>query len=560
MIKYGLVMSLSFLAGLMCCQIATSNDSIHLEIQESLVDSIFREYVDKSGPGVALSILHKGSPILNRHYGMARLSPDKKIDQRSLFSLASVSKQFTAFAILLLEKEGKLDLEDDIRKYLANFKDYDSTITIRMLLNHSSGIRSFLQLLGQKGFDPNDKITQQDVEQVVYAQEGLNFEPGSQFSYSNSGYFLAAQIVEQISGMDFPTFVKEQILDPLKMNSSFVMDDFTKEIQKLADSYSRQDNGFVKAPADYSHYGSSNLYSSLEDMIKWGRNFEFPTDRFADIVTAMNEFNPPVRQGDLAYDHGQFMDEDKNVIRIYHSGSDAAYRTYLARYPEKQLTVILLSNDGSIDIQSKADQLTNLILKSEPDNVLVKLDAISSVTPKAKLNVEKFEGYFFDSQNTLLRRLSVENGALFYVRPEQNNRSTKLMPNSSNEFQLGEFDLYRVKFFGLDSMVLFQGDKPINRFFRTQPFQPEESSLLEYRGEFYSDELETTYTIVFQSAGLQVEHEKIQTIRLTPIQPDIFLGSGWHFNSLEFFRDDQGAVEGLKVSSNLAKGVTFYKQ
>ena len=255
---------------------------------ENKINSIFEEYDNSKTPGLSVGIVQNGKLIFSKGYGMASLEHNIPVNTSSVFSLASVSKQFTVFAILLLEEKGKLSLEDDVRKHLPKLNDYGETITLRQLANHSSGIRSHLQLLGQVGYISDNIITKEDAHQIIYRQEELNFKPGEEFSYSNSGYVLLAEVVEKVSGKPFSLFMKDNIFDPLEMNHSFVMNDYHKIIKNRANSYEIENGDYINAPANYSYFGSTGLYTTLIDFSKWASNFSNPKIGNNRIFDKMN--------------------------------------------------------------------------------------------------------------------------------------------------------------------------------------------------------------------------------------------------------------------------------
>lgn len=544
------------------CSFLTAQVSQELERQ---VDQVFQTFNNVETPGVTIGFIKDGQLQFSKSYGMADLEHQIPISDSSVFSLASVSKQFTVLALLLLEERGHLSLDDDIRKYLPEMKDYVSTITIKMLANHTSGIRGHLSLLGLVGFVPDNVITASVVHDMIYRQQALNFPPGSQFSYSNSGYFLMAEIVEKVSGQSFATFMQQEIFQPLGMNDSFVMDDFHRIVENRAPSYLLEGENYVNSPANYSYYGSTNLYTTLKDLSKWTLNFEQAKVGSKAIFDKMNTLGKLNNGETFGYALGQFRDDFNGLTHLSHSGGDAGYRAFLGRFPEHRAAVLLLSNNGTVYAEGKALEAADLFLKpfypEKPADTapLSKTNVIKKLKPS---QLKKWAGSYLNDESFLSRNIVLRNDTLIYSRPEQGNRASFLLPINANTFQMAENAEVILQFSAAirPSFQVLENSKVIEAYKLQEPVNYTNATLKLFTGQFYSKELDTEYKIEIQEEKLLVKHPKMWPIELNPVKKDVFLGNSWRFRSLVFEQNDHGVVTGFRVSTDRAENVRFVKK
>ncbi|HWY33336.1 MAG TPA: serine hydrolase domain-containing protein, partial [Nitrosopumilaceae archaeon] len=290
---------------------------------EEKVDELLAKYNNSDAPGIAVAVVKDGSVVYKKGYGIANLEYRIPITPVSVFHIASVSKQFTVFAILLLEKEGKLSLDDDIRKYIPELPDYGYKITLRNLANHTSGIREIYDLCNLIGANDNDLITNLQAFKLIINQRSLNFIPGTEYEYCNSGYILLAKIVERVSGKSFAEFTSERIFKPLKMNNSFFLDDPEKIIKNKVYSYHEAESSFKKSLLNFSLVGSTGLNTTVEDLSLWTMNFRSPIIGDSSIFNQMKEKSKLNNGEIISYALGQEVREYKGLDVIFHGGGDA---------------------------------------------------------------------------------------------------------------------------------------------------------------------------------------------------------------------------------------------
>jgi CubicO group peptidase (beta-lactamase class C family) len=529
---------------------------------EQQLDSIYKAYDTSRLPGIALSIIKNGDVIFHKGYGSANLEYEIPITINTVFNLASVTKQFTVFALLLLEEEeGKLSLEDDIRKYIPELHDFETIITLRHLANNTSGIRDDLKLLGMKGFTADNVITQKIIDEITLQQKELNFIPGSQFGYSNAGFNLLANVIAKVTGTSYAAYINNRIFKPLKMNNSYVLDDFHKVIKNKAYSYEMEETEFQYAPANYSYSGASGIYTTLLDFEKWALNFRNLTIGNKNVLKKMSTLNM-LNDGKMSqYALGQFVDAYQGVKRIWHSGGDAGYRSYLGRFPEQDISVLLLSNNASVYAEGEALKAADIFLKPYFINKLPNTTKIKF----QKLNLkkaEKFSGNYLHQKNYYPRSIYSRNDSLIYSRPDQGGRESVLKLKNENKFQLGNWNDTEVQFFvnkNIQTMNIIIDGKIVDTFDKYIPTDYTNKELAQFEGDFFSEELQTNYTLECINNVLTLKHAKMKNISLKPLKEDGFLSNRWQFRFLEFVRDKHNIIIGIKVSTDRAEKVHFIK-
>jgi hypothetical protein len=256
--------------------------------QNGQVDELFTVWDTNDTPGAAIAVVKDGSIIYKNGYGLSNLEYDIPITPSSIFHIASISKQFTVFSILLLEKQGKLSLDDDIRKYIPEVPDFGTIITLRHLASHTSGLRDQWNLLSMAGWRMDDVITKEHILKLVSKQKELNFNPGEEYAYCNTGFTLLAEVVSRTSDMSFAEFTEVNIFEPLKMNNTLFYDDHEKIVKNRAYSYNSSSDGYKKSVLNYANVGATSLFTTVEDLALWSMNFSNLTVGDSTIVNKMN--------------------------------------------------------------------------------------------------------------------------------------------------------------------------------------------------------------------------------------------------------------------------------
>lgn len=387
------------------------------------VDALFAEWDKKDSPGVALGVIKDGKLIYNRGYGRADLGNNIPITSDTAFYIGSTSKQFTAFCIALLEEEGRLSVEDDVRKYLPELPQYEKPVTVRHLIHHLSGIRDYLALWDLSGRSFADSYPEEQALALVARQRSLNFTPGERYSYSNSNYFLLSLIVKRASGKSLHEFSDERIFKPLGMNNTHFHDDRTEIIKNRATGHvPKPGGGFSIYKSSFDLVGDGGVYTTVEDLLKWDRNFYHNklgkgTQALIDRILTHGKVNDG-RQ--IIYAWGVQRERYRGLRIAYHNGAFLGFRSELLRFPEQKFSVIILGNVQSVSASALATKVADIYLadlvKDEPKpgrgENNQKAETISTNLTEEELR--EFIGDFYSDELDVSYRLKISGEQLRY--------------------------------------------------------------------------------------------------------------------------------------------------
>jgi CubicO group peptidase (beta-lactamase class C family) len=519
------------------------------------IDEIFKPW--SGTPGAAVAVIRDGKVVFQKGYGIANLEYDVPISPVTVFHVASVSKQFTAMALVLLEQEGKLSLEDDIRKYLPELPDYGHKITIRNLLQHTSGIRDQWQTLSLAGWRMDDVITQKQILRMLFHQKELNFEPGTKHLYSNGGFTLAAEIVARVSGKPLPVFCDERIFQPLGMTHTHFHDDHRRIVHDRAYSYEKTGDGYRASPLNYANVGATSLFTTAPDLVKWLDNFREPKVGGPKAIARLQEQAVLSSGEKVDYALGLSIGKFRGLRTVSHGGADAAYRSYVVWFPEYQLGVAVVSNLATFNTGGIANRVAEVYLEQkmsaapEPPKPVAR--QYIKVDPAA---LDRYAGSYLLSDIGLVT-IQVKDGKL--MGAPQGQPSIELKPIAPNRFYVEPLNS-RVEFTpqadGKMKMRLW-GAGMIGEGERVTvvPFDPKD--LAQYPGAYWSDELETQYTIVFKDGKLIADHAHHGEIALTPVSKDQFRGAAFFMQEVTFMRDGGGRITGMTVGGGRVTAIRF---
>lgn len=473
------------------------------------VDRIFAEWNSDVAPGCAVAVDRAGKTVLTRAYGMADLEHEIRNSADTVFEAGSVSKQFTAAAVLMLVDSGKLSLDTDVRTIIPELPDYGQIITIDRLLNHTSGLRDWGGVAGLAGWPRGTRIyTQKDFLGIVAKQKALNFEPGAESSYSNTGYNLLTEIVRRVSGKSLAQFSHETFFGPLGMTHTQWRDDFRRIVPNRAQAYDRRDGRYEQDMPFENSYGNGGLLTTVGDLLLWNRALD--SSALGAFVTRKLSERSTLRDGRaLTYGRGLFNYTFQGTEEISHAGSTAGYRAWLGRYPAYRLSVALLCNAGNAD-SAMARKVAALFLP---------------VTTVAAHPAKTLQGLFVDRASGT---------------PLDDARYR------ANESRIVSKD--RIELIGRDGNIAV--------FVRTAPVAAATVKLDTYTGHFASDEVGAIYDIAAGPDGLvwriRDRPDFAQTLR--PVYRDAFQSEGGLFR---FVRNAAGKVIALTISVDRARNVRF---
>jgi len=529
------------------------------------IDSLFAKWDHQDKPGATVALVHNGNIVWKKGYGSANLEYGIPNTPTTVFHIASISKQFTVFSILLLEEQGKLSLEDDIRKYIPEVPDFGRTITLRHLANHTSGLRDQWNLLTMAGWRMDDVITKEHVLKLVSKQKELNFEPGEEFLYCNTGFTLLAEVVARVSDKSFTEFTQENIFKPLQMNNTLFYDDHEKIVKNRAYSYKPDGDGFKKSVLSYANVGATSLFTTVEDLSLWSLNFSNPIVGNAQLIEKMNT-EATLNNGEtFGGALGQFINPHAGLHQIHHGGADAGYRTYMGRFPEEDFAVIVFSNDGSFSSQSMALKVADIYLEeviAEKKQDVKPKEEISTnlATVKVDKNITKTYLGEYEIEPMLIFKVTEENGIL-YSQPT-GQKKLALTPMSPSQFKV-EGEEATVSFLPdvnkkIDTVEI-KLPNTVLKGIRIEPFDPATVVLADFIGPFYSEELDTRYELIIEEDRLVAKHPRLSDVVLQPIKKDTFSGNTFYLREVAFIRNDLNKIIGYKVSNGRVRNLQFVK-
>jgi CubicO group peptidase (beta-lactamase class C family) len=529
---------------------------------ESKVNKLFAAWDKPDSPGASLIVVRDGAALYKHGYGIANLEYDIPITPSTVFHVASVSKEFTAFAIVLLANQGKLSLDDDVHKYLPELPDYGKKITIRHLIHHTSGLRDQWELLAMAGWRLDDVITKPHILKVVSHQKELNFDPGDQHLYSNTGYTLLAVIVERVTGQSFRQYTQENIFKPLGMTNTHFHDDHEMIVKNRAYSYDSQAGGGYKLSAlNYANVGATSLFTTVEDLAKWMHNFDDGKVGGKAVIDQMYQQGTLNNSKPISYAFGLDIGTYRGLKRVAHSGGDAGYRSFIMWFPDEKFGVAVLSNLGSFNPGGLAQQVADLYLadKLAPEKAASK----PTETATVKIDPAIYDRYIgkYAVQNGPVIDILKENDRLF-AQPAGGPK-LEMIPQSETKFMVkavGVDITFDPPEKGKTNQFIVKGDGPSMPATRVETETVKPAELAEYVGDYYSDELGTTYTIAIENGQLLAQHRRHDDIKLTAAQRDRFMGNQWFFQSVRFTRDKDNRVTGFRLSGSRVRNVRFDKR
>ncbi|NOR15945.1 MAG: serine hydrolase [Candidatus Aminicenantes bacterium] len=524
------------------------------------VDKLFSQWDKPDSPGVAIAVIQNGQIIYERGYGMANLEHEIRISGKTVFRIGSTSKQFTAACIALLALEGKLALDENIRKYLPEMPEYDKTVTIRHLLHHTSGIRDYLALSDIAGFSEFGFFTPEESYALVTRQKNLNFPPGEEHLYSNSGYLLLGVIVKRVSGQSLNEFAQARIFNPLGMESTQYLDDHTRIVKKRADGYSATEDGFRINNTTLDHVGDGGVFTTTEDLFLWDQaffNFKLGKELMKLIQTPGSLNNGKA----LSYAFGLDVGEYRGLRRVSHGGAFVGFRADMVRFPEKRFSVICLANLGSIDPSRLCIQIANIYLDSDFAQPKESESApkVSEIHLSLKALQEK-AGNYQDERSGEWFVFSVKDDKLM-VR--LGRREYVFVPASPSRFMGKETPFpAELEFIADDSGHLTRVElQAAGEEFSLKKAAPlsalTASQLNAYVGEYHNEEFPVTFKLVVEKQSLRFVHKNAPEDSLESMAEDKFTAG--RFN-LEFVRNEHQAVIGLILGAGRAANIEFIKQ
>ncbi|MHB1192358.1 MAG: serine hydrolase [Longimicrobiales bacterium] len=523
------------------------------QVDPAAVDAIFRAFDNTRSPGCVVGVTHDGVPVLQRAYGMADLEHDVPNTPGSVLEPGSVAKQFTAAAVVLLALDGKLSFEDDVRRWFPELPDYGEPVTIRRLVNHTSGLRDWGAVSGIEGWPRTRRAhTHTHVLDIIARQKALNYRPGEYYSYTNTGFNLQAMLVERASGMSFSDFTRTRIFEPLGMMHTQWRDDFTRVVKDRGIAYApTRSGGWTMDMPFESVYGNGGLLTTVEDLLKFTQNLETGAlggPRFIEEMHRQGVLN----SGEvISYASGLQVGTYKGVRQVQHSGSTAGYRGHLARFPDQKIAVAVMCNASTGNAGGFLYQVADLYLGPALKDVAPAAPAGATRVGADRLRA--LAGAYRDVRTGAPVRVEATAEGLTVDR-------TALVPVSATRFEapggLASLVFESTPFAeGRPAAVISSPGQPNVRIEPVGPFTPTAADLAGYVGTYRSDEAEATYTVAIDAGKLVMKDRWGAATPLEPQYPDAF--DAQRGPTIVFRRGASGRVEEMSWSESRVWDLRF---
>jgi CubicO group peptidase (beta-lactamase class C family) len=531
------------------------------------IDSVFAIYDSRTSPGCATSVVRDGQSVFEKGYGMSDFQHGVPISPSSIFHVASISKQFAAMSMVLLARDGKLSLDDDVRKHLPEVPDFGKRITIRHLIHHTSGLRDQWSLLSMSGWRADDPKSESDILWLVSRQRALNFDPGAEHLYSNTGFTLLGTIVKRVTGKSLREFTTERIFAPLGMTNTHFHDDHTMIVPGRTSAYNARSagrggasigvDGYAISIPVFDNAGATSLFTTVQDMAKWEKNFLTPTVGDSQTIAQMHERGRLNNGTELSYAFGLVHGQFRGLTTIGHSGSDAGYRADFMRFPEQRTAFITLCNVGSANPGQLNRNVAAIVLaeRMSPQATNGATAAAPAVTevPIDQSVLRGFAGVYLDTKTESQAEavFQAPTGTLHAGRGAQAPRFRHV---GNNEFVLlnpngGQTERYR---FGSESVTNVNANVTLQKMGAVDASR---EKLAAYVGRYRSEELDVEWTLALGSdSALMLSRRRTPDQRLTPVYAD---GFGGGVGTIRFTRDNTGRVDGFLLTSGRIRHIRF---
>lgn len=568
------------------------------------VDAVFADVAKAGSPGCAVGVIRDGKLIYGQGYGQAVVEHGVPITTKTVFDLGSVSKHFTATAIVLLAQQGKLSLDDEVRKYVPELPDYSKAgsrgqgaggrgnlagskaepaatkaqgpLTIRHLLHHTGGVRNYDTLMALAGVDFSGRTGDKEALDYIVRQKELNFAPGEEYLYSNSGYFLLSLVVKKASGKTLREFAAENIFAPLGMKDSQYLDDTTLIIPRRATAYEpkRSGGGFAVDMSNFEQTGDGAVQTTIEDFLLWDQNFTSGQVLGAQGLEWLQTPGTLNNGSKITYAFGLQVSKYKGLPTVEHGGAWAGYRAHYARFPEQKFSVVCLCNVGNANPTRRAHQVAEIYLASlmknppaarpgelrltAPGSGVDSSQAAYAATPEERAAWKNYAGLYRNAKTGGLRRV-IADGEKLRLRVQGQSYELEAMnptqfriappgPPVVFRFEAAEAGKYR--------LIQPESDGGPTLFEAKEVFTPTPAQQRAFLGTFYSDEADVTYTLYEKEGKLQLRIGKWTEMPIEPAFRDAF---SYRMGQLLFERNAQGRVTGFQVQAGQVRNIRFLR-
>ena len=519
------------------------------------IDKIFERWDRAGTPGCAVGVAQAGQAVHTKAYGMANLEYGIRNWPTTVFESGSVAKQFTAAAITLLALDGKLSIDDPVRKYVPELPDFGTPLLIRHFLNHTSGLRSQWPMLTLAGRPPGRAVhTVPEILELASHYKELNFRPGDEYLYNNTAYTLLGVVVERVSGKSLNDFTQERLFGPLGMTRTRWRDDFTAVVPNRATAYRMMPDGTFRTFMPFTNVvGNGGLLTTVGDLLLWNDNLDNPRVGGPELPARLQTRGRLNDGFENEYAQGLTVTQYRGVREVSHGGSTAGYQTFLARFPDQALSVAVLCNTTGTNPARQAHEIADILLAG----TLKALPSVRAVEAPPEA-LERMAGVYREAATDAVLRLTWDAKARVLRAGGQ-----PLVPTGPGELYTLDGARRLSTERGWPESVMIGGlietaerAKP-RRWDLQRPFTPTAAQLQEFTGDYVSEELGVTYTFYVEDGRLKLRFRPAQRMTLEPIFKDAFEADG---DTVRFTRAASGAVDGLRIFAGRARHVRFARR
>jgi len=511
------------------------------------VDQLFAAFDRPGSPGCSVGVIRNGRFVYKKSFGYASLELGVRLTPQSVFYVGSVSKQFTAASVALAAEQGYLSLDDDVRKYLPELPDYGHPVTLRQMVHQTSGFRDFFDLVALSGGNSAEIGSPADILKLIVRQKGLNNVPGGEWNYSNSNYFLLAEVIQHATKKSLAQFAAENIFRPLGMKHTLFFDDNTLVVPNRVAAYDPGKNGkfLVNWSTTYDLVGGGGLMSTVDDLLLWDRNFYSNKLGKGTLVQQLQSHGVLNNGNEINYAMGLTLGEYRGLPTAEHSGANFGYRSEYLRFPQQRFSTILLCNLSTAGPVDLAHKISDHYLQGDlaPTNT----PRVSPGSP----NLETLAGTYFDPHTKTIYKFTAEGGNLMgWGEPLQRVAANQYYDLQGDVMTFSSNNGVMHLSLPIPGELYFSGD-------RMQPLELSAAELSRFPGTFHSDELDTTYTLSVEGGHLTVKVRNSPPIPLDAAGRDEFYSSD--LGDLVFHADAGHRVSGFSLSTQASRGIIFTK-
>ena len=522
-------------------------------------DQFFNKYLSDDKPGGAVVVIKDGQVVHKNTYGLADFENKVPLSTSSVFDIASVSKQFLGYAVALLEKAGKLSLQDDVKTYIPEFPDFGHTITIGHLLYHQSGLRDWPSAMKLAGVGFDDVLSFEQILSMVYRQEALNFVPGSRYIYSNTGYNVLVEVIQRITKQPFRAWTTEKIFQPLGMKNTFFKDRFDESIPKEVKSYFKEEDQYKRSTNSLTAMGSSSLQTTIDDFGLWLQHLD--SENAKDLIAKMQVPGTITTEAPANYAYGVEVDTYYGLKRVYHDGGWASFNTYMAYFPDEHFSVAVFLNHENW-VEGFVQEVIEIYLKDkfqgDKEGPWFYYEEKPKISKDLDLDLSPYSGIYYLEKYLSYLNITEEKGKLYVQATGEDKQLMQAV--SATRFWVDAYSSYI--YFNTDKSGDIESVTYHKSLCERRDLIPSKNvlDLSSYEGNYYSRELNTSYQVVLEAGQLYLSNLRNGRFPLEQVWKDGFINDTNYAPLVDFQRNAKGEIISFMASQFRSRNQVFRKQ